>query len=206
MLLLLLLLVLLLKKKLLLSQLLFSLLLQKKLSPLFLLSLLLEKKLSLFLLSLLLQKELLLPEFLLSLLLQEKLLLPEFLLNSELLLSSSFLSRDGLRDESHDLRPENGQDLAGDCLGLILTGAGEGSLGLLPQCAVHGRRDLRLESRDDLGDVTGGLGLRDSRGDGARLQRVDLRGDGAGHGGGDGVQNLLGQGRLRFRGERRGGR
>jgi len=42
-------------------------------------------------------------------LLKKKLLLSEFLLNSELLLFSSqsccFLSRDGVRDESHDLRP-----------------------------------------------------------------------------------------------------
>ena len=164
-----LLLVLLLQKKLLLSQFLFSLLLQK------------ELLLSEFLLSLLLKKELLLPEFLLSLLLMKELLLSQFLLLSELLLSSSLLRSDGLRDESHDLWPEDRQDGADDCLRLVLAGAGEGSLRLLPQCSGNGGRDLRLESSDDLGDVAGGLGLRHGGGDGTRLQRVDLSRDGAAH-------------------------
>ena len=164
-----LLLVLLLQKKLLLSQFLFSLLLQK------------ELLLSEFLLSLLLKKELLLSQFLFSLLLQKELLLSQFLLLSELLLSSSLLRSDGLRDESHDLRPEDRQDGADDCLRLVLAGAGEGSLRLLPQCGGDGGRDLRLESSDDLGDVAGGLGLRHGGGDGTRLQRVDLSRDGAAH-------------------------
>jgi len=179
-----LLLVLLLQKKLLLSQFLFSLLLQKELLlSEFLLSLLLKKELLLpeFLLSLLLKKELLLSQFLFSLLLQKELLLSQFLLLSELLLSSSLLRSDGLRDESHDLRPEDRQDGADDCLRLELAGAGEGGLRLLPQCGGDGGRNLRLESSDDLGDVAGGLGLRHGGGDGTRLQRVDLSRDGAAH-------------------------
>ena len=185
------------------------LLLQKKLllSP-FLLSLLLQKKLlfsSLFFLSLLLQKKKLPPFFLLSLLLQKKLLLSQFLLDSELLLFLSFLGSEGIRDESHDLGSEDGEDLTDDCLRLILAGARERSLGLLSECSADGRRDLRLERGDDLSDVAGGLRLRDSRGDGASLERVDLSGDGAGHGGSDGIQDLLGQCSLRLRGERRGG-
>merc|ERR1711936_929323 len=170
-----LLLVLLLQKKLLLSQLFFSLLLQKKLSSLFLFSL----------------------------------LLPEFLLNSKLLLFSSqslsFLGSEGIRDESHDLGSEDSEDLTDDCLRLILAGAGERSLGLLSECSADGRRDLRLERGDDLSNVAGGLRLRDSRGDGAGLERVDLIVNSAGHGGCNGVQHLLGQGRLRLRGERGGG-
>ena len=89
--------------------------------------------------------------------------------------------------------------MADDGLSVVLAGEGGGGLGL--KSSADGRTDLRREDGDDLGDVAGGLGLGDSRADCTGLEGADLSGDSAGHGGPDGVQDLLGQSSLLFGGE-----